>query len=613
MLWHRAVYEGTVLDHGTISSLRPFYLQFLVSYALIGGMALVLLVVGLTRLGGGGPMSRGFDSIVSYPDRRWLAFTLCLAAFLPILWRRYVLLDMPVADDEAVYRFTAELLASGRLYVASPPLKIFFDQSFMINDGHYYGQYFLGWPILLAPFHWLGLSGIANGFFHAFGVMAVFLTLRLQLGSGWAKVASWLALFSPLLFYNAATLLSHSSCFAALAWMSYCLLRASSLSRESSVLPPRSALWSALACFCFCVAFFIRPQSALPVGGPLLCWWLYTVLRRPDARRWTAILGFVCIALPMAGLFLTVNETLTGSALVSPYQRALSYAESNGYRFSHFSPYREFPGVNLEGVRKSATQSLQALVRLNFAAFGWPCSFALAAIGLLARRARMWVVSLCTAWTFFFLQSDVGIDIIGPVHYTEILLPLIALSTFGLYRLSMFGRTLESIAADGTRGMAKSLVPAILVSQFLVAGFLYWPMRGRSQLHLARPTAAIYRLPEKAGIENAILFTRIPFIPRCVSPQALSHVQWWPVNDPDLRNSILYANHISLEDDRRLIAEYFPERRGFVVSRTAECAIGLLDLNSDLDPAEVGEALVGGLSAQHDAESQGWLPSGVEP
>ena len=71
-------------------------------------------------------------------DRRFLSWA-CLAGFAIPLAIRYLLLhEAPLTDDESAYRFAAELLARGRLWVPSPEMKIFFDQNFMINDGRLY-------------------------------------------------------------------------------------------------------------------------------------------------------------------------------------------------------------------------------------------------------------------------------------------------------------------------------------------------------------------------------------------------------------------------------------------------------------------------------------------
>ena len=73
---------------------------------------------------------------------------------------------LPILDDESAYQFAARLLAEGRVVGESPPDKLFWDRWFMVNDGSWYAQYFLGWPALLAPFEALGLPQLANPALH---------------------------------------------------------------------------------------------------------------------------------------------------------------------------------------------------------------------------------------------------------------------------------------------------------------------------------------------------------------------------------------------------------------------------------------------------------------
>ncbi len=95
--------------------------------------------MALARLASRAPaIDRALRLFPETQDAAWIAF-LALAAFLVPFAVRLLLLDgAAVTDDESCYRFGAELVASGRLRVPSPPMKLFFDRTFMINDGHLY-------------------------------------------------------------------------------------------------------------------------------------------------------------------------------------------------------------------------------------------------------------------------------------------------------------------------------------------------------------------------------------------------------------------------------------------------------------------------------------------
>ena len=78
---------------------------------------------------------------------------------------------------------------------------------------------------------------------------------------------------SPMLMTAAATQMSHTTCFMALAWMTWCWLRTTDDDA------PLSAS-AGLALF-FCLAFWIRPSVALTLGAPLLLHFAF--LARPAA------------------------------------------------------------------------------------------------------------------------------------------------------------------------------------------------------------------------------------------------------------------------------------------------------------------------------------------
>ena len=255
------------LDLGTmvLPAVRQTYVLFF--WTLLGSVAAGVLAVGLVRLQALAPR-------VGWPaagrrDATWLAVTMAAAFLIACAIRAFVLRGADVTDDESAYRFMAQVLASGRLWVDSHPMKAFFDRIFMINDGKFYGQYFIGWPALMAPGVFLGATGYMNAFYSALTVPAVFLTVRRLAGAAAGRAATLLYLASPMLAVGAATELSHTTCLMAAAWSVYCLLR----SREA----PADWRWHAGVAFCFGLGVLIRPLSTLGVGLPILAAWFVDV------------------------------------------------------------------------------------------------------------------------------------------------------------------------------------------------------------------------------------------------------------------------------------------------------------------------------------------------
>ena len=158
-----AYFGGYRLDLGSIHGPTPRYAQMLAIWNALGSVATALLALGLAKvLGRGERLSRLYTRVSASRPRRFLALAAALAVLVVLLLDRVLLRGRPLADDEHAYLFMAQLLGSGRLSVGSPPMKAFFDNAFLINDGALYAKYSLGWPALLAPFAMLGVPFVAN-------------------------------------------------------------------------------------------------------------------------------------------------------------------------------------------------------------------------------------------------------------------------------------------------------------------------------------------------------------------------------------------------------------------------------------------------------------------
>ena len=175
--------EWFQLDLGSLEWVTPRYLTFATWWLLLGGGMALTFAIGLERLARRlPPVGQRLDRLTEPPSRRWLAGAVVVALVIPSSIRLLVMANAPLTDDESVYRFGAQLLSSGRLTVPSPPMKLFFDQNFMINDGRLYPAYFVGWPALLALGVWLGVPGIVNPILSALTVPVVATATRSIVG-----------------------------------------------------------------------------------------------------------------------------------------------------------------------------------------------------------------------------------------------------------------------------------------------------------------------------------------------------------------------------------------------------------------------------------------------
>jgi hypothetical protein len=129
------------------------------------------------------------------------------------------------------------------------------------------------------------------------------------------------------------------------------------------------------------------------------------------------------------------------------------------------------------------------------------------------------------------------------------------------------------------------LLAALIVTAWL--GFV--PVRLEAVRLIAAHVNRALQAPQRSGLHRAVIFAPWPFAAQCKAGP--SHfVGFRPVNDPDLRNDILWVNHLDIEEDRRLV-ETLGDRTGYVLLWTPTCDVTLLPL-ATLSPGDVPPGLV---------------------
>jgi 4-amino-4-deoxy-L-arabinose transferase-like glycosyltransferase len=544
--------DGFVLDLGELDWPAPRHRLFLGVY----------FVCGLLTTGGAFLALRDRDPLgwlEGIPGPVWRIAGPALALLGAVAVQHGVLGGVGLTDDEEAYRFGAELLLTGRVTAPLPPLPLHFAHPMVVAADSWHPAYFLGWPALLAPFVALGLGGLANPFLAALLIPALDGILERVAGRRWGRAAVVAWLLAPMPVFLAATGLSHTACLCALAWTGWCALRS-----------PEGARWSAGVGLAFAVAFFVRPVSALAVGGPLLVLWAVDGVR---GRRWAHLVAAGVPAVLLAGAFLGVNLAQNGSPWLPSYVAGAAYHEANGFRFAMPAA----PDAAVLAVQFSpaalGTQTGAGLLRLWFAAFGWPCSF----VFLLWARDWRWWSSLLGGLAGAAVVLDVGFDTFGPVHYSEVLLPLVVLTGLG--------------AAGAGRRFGDRAAGALLVGLVLSSLAMYWPVRVANASRIAwsiqRPLERVRQL------DDAVVFAMWPWTAQNCDIAPTRHLRLArPLPHPDLTGPVVWANHLTLPSDRRLM-ERFPGRTGYLLFYDAACAFQLVPLDSVAD-GQVRDAFVGG-------------------
>ena len=89
----------------------------------------------------------------------------------------------------------------------------------------------------------------------------------------------------------------------------------------------------------------------------------------------------------------------------------------------------------------------------------------------------------------------------------------------------------------------------------------------------------------EAGLSEAVIFTLHPLSTYCRSDPTRHFKLWRDNNDPDLRNPVLWVNHLSLEQDQSLMQQ-FPGRVGRLLVWDRDCEVRLYPLE-ELQPGSV--------------------------
>lgn len=548
-------HDGYALGLGSHHFPSFRFVVFALFYALLGGAGAICIAVGVTRWG----------SLRSVAPLRWfLPVATLLAAILPAAIRCWVLQGGSVADDEAVYRFSSELVASGRLTAPSHPLKLFFDHPFMVNDGRMFSQYFLGWPAIMALGVPFGATGYVNSLVSAATVPALYELLKGVVGVAWARLGVLVFLTSPMIQVAAATEMSHTAAFGSLVYAMWFV----SLALRGGGRGTHFGFGLSLA-----IAFFIRPLSAVAVALP----WVLLWLSRQIARRELVNLLWFCVpTVALAALFLFINAEQTGSPFGVAYQRAWEYGVENGLRFSHVRPHRVDATVMLgSGDLPELISSVSnGLLRLNLSLFGWPLSFAFLPLAIGLRRAACWWASAAVYVVIHLWVFDAGIDTFGPTHWFEMALPVLVLSMLGCRRAANWA---EKVSPRHV-ALPRNLLLAFVAGSLL----LFSPYRLRAVGEIGAMTLRAPTAVARRGIHNAVIFVNRPWAATCnpdlrVPPRHF--VLSWPVNDPDFENDVIWANHLSVEQDRRLLAT-FPGRDGYISGWNAKtCELKLIPID----------------------------------
>jgi hypothetical protein len=446
-----------------------------------------------------------------------------------------ILRAAPVTDDENVYLFQAQLLASGRLYAEGlpPSVRRAFNNQFIVNGDRRFGMYFVGHPAVMAlalkagAVDWVGSVEAALTFLLALGIAH-----RLY-GARVATLTGLLLALSPFFILISATAMSQPTCalFLTLAW--YVALRIEAA--------PRAMLWWAVAGAALSVAGLTRPQTAALLALPMLVRLGWLMSHGRLTAGWAGPSVFAAILTTGAAVFLGVNQAITGHLLQTSYTAYWEWSRRPW-------PFPHGPGWTVFAITQNVAQ-------LNFWLFGWPLSLVFAPF--FQRKGAGWVLAAIPVIGIIGYGLTTGVPTlasVGPVYYAELIVPFAILSASGLDRAITWSRTR---LGDGlpTRMLA-AWPPALAVACLIV----FVPIQIASLRLMADIARAPYDLVEKHGLEHAVVFVKS--LPPLNGIRPGAWVYYHRNNHPDFTDPVLSVNDLGPEANQRLLA-FLPDRHPY--------------------------------------------------
>lgn len=346
--------------------------------------------------------------------RRGASCAFAIAFAIAAIGNRVVLRGFPIADDEAFQRFGGQVLALGRLTVDLPlPLDTFPNRFVWLRGATGTSMDF---PLVHVIWALAEVSHLGPLVFAPFAALPAYALTRLL----WTRLSPRMALFglllclaSPMGFALSLTYHGHvlSRGLFSLALLFYA---------ERDPAPRRHLILCGL---CLGGAFNCRAPEIGTLGLPILiseCWlWLSRGPASPDAGRRLRWL-FVGGLLPLL-LFLLHPLVVTGSLM--PMRLV---AERGPDFYAQGSLWHRFGAATSYNLLMLLVWSVGPLGLL---------ALPLWVVGTVTDRlTRLLMLGVLTDLLVTLIHDIGGIHIVGPIHYSECLPPLILVALHGLDR-----------------------------------------------------------------------------------------------------------------------------------------------------------------------------------
>ncbi len=521
--------------------------------------SLIFLLPGATLIGAGlsGPVfriqnaiSRKLDSISRVQVDGLLVVLFLVVVTAAFLGNQLLLNGMPITDDEIAAHFGGQVLASGKTMATLPPMRFAFADLFLYQRAGAWTS--VDFPGALAAWAFAELTSSDGAFFHSMvglSALGLILAVMRRQGLSYGLLAGLILFLSPMGAALSTTTHTHvvSRGFLGIGLGLMLFVKNPSVSR------------SIAGGLCFGAAAATRPFENMMLLLPCALFLVWRSVRSPSLRK--SLAGLMVGALPFLLLTLAYNRSVTGTwmlARLAPNEVVHPYA-------SVFHPPLE---ISSFWPRFGQNVSYNALTLAVW--FLGPLGVLLALLGANASPThRALGLGILFDLALGLIHDDRGLHLVGPIHYSEVVLPMTILSMAGIPRLFSC--------------LIKMEIPRALTGGCL-AGYLLLGLPCFTAWHLAalsttaKGTSWLVATAKNVDAKPAVVL--VPQLSRVRSrvpalEETGSFVFSWPFPDPSLQDEVILIN--DSPKARLNVRTTFPNRAAFVFS-TGPGVIGPIPL-----------------------------------
>ncbi len=433
-----------------------------------------------------------------------------------------------MSGDGYAYLTQAKIMAQGRLYVDSHPLRQFFHCDYMVNNGKYFACYPIGASVFMLLGVLVGMPWLANPIVGSLTLVVIYYLIKQFFNPEAARYGVSFILLGAFSPWMNSTHLSHPTSLLFIS-LFMCLFITGFRKRLTGCL--------FLAGLALGGAVLARPLTAAAISAPILIWGLYRLIREKGPYKLVLMFG-MGLLIPMS-LLMLVNKVQTGNPFMLGYQlqfRSPGFQE--GYNLIQAVGTMLWRLRAIEYMVKFAPFSIFIPLFFVVFAFKEQNKYPYVFLGLLAMLCLAYLPLSTSVWDLRY--------------YYPPLIYLIGLIPWGIYSFSRYIHK---------RGWPLNYQHATSLMLLMILSFKLWGLyrQGLAPSGSVRRLKRPYDTVERAQITNAIIFLR--------DIEHELYPMWYTRNSLDYSDAVLYALDLGAENKR--LMDYYPNRQYYIYDKGA--------------------------------------------